>query len=542
MPARFVPCLTAWSVFFLLGLMAAPLAAQEKEKQGQSVEMQLSQREICFHILNRLAFGPTPGQVEELLKKGWMKWVVEQMDPEKIDNSEIEEALKPYPSLSMSLGEVLTTYRPRYENQPPTRAERRERNQLRAKVMRELRESVVVRAVLSKRQFQEVMVNFWRNHLNVDNNKDQVRYLANHYEMHAIRPHVFGKFEDLLMASAKHPAMLVYLDNALSQKPLTEKEKKTLEKYKKKKKKKSARIKKLERQRGLNENYARELLELHTLGVDNGYTQRDVIECARALTGWSVSYGKNEDFGFTYRNQQHDDKPKVVMGWRFNGKGGIQEGETIIQRLAHHKQTAKFISFKLCRYLVNDRPSEKLVDQVAQVFYKSKGDLKQVYMAIIMSPEFFSRENFRCKFKTPFEFVASAMRATKARLTTVRPTLHALKSMGQPVYECDDPTGYYDQAEAWLDPGVLVHRWNFALQVASGSFRGVSLPRDYYLPIIRLNPKEMKKKIIHTCLPGGLDNRTDKILNEMVSKSMDRRETATKLLGIVLGSPTFQQQ
>ncbi len=532
------------SVLLLAFLMAAPLAAQEKKDTGgRSVEMVLSEREKCFHVLSRLAFGPSPDQVNQLLKVGWMNWVLEQMEPEKIDNSELDEVLKKYPSLKMSQGEVFSTYRPRYKNSPPTQKERRMRNRLRAKAMMELRESVVIRAVFSKRQFQEVMVGFWRNHFNVDNNKTQVRYLANHYEQNAIRPHVFGKFEEMLMATAKHPAMLVYLDNALSQKPLTEKEKKALEKAKRKpKKRKSLKIRKLERQRGLNENYARELLELHTLGVDNGYTQRDVVECARALTGWSVSYGQNQDFGFMFRPRAHDTRPKRVLGWTFNGKGGITEGETIIRRLARHRRTAHFISFKLCRYLVNDRPSEKLVDRVAKAFLKSKGDLKQVYMAIIMSPEFYARENFRCKFKTPFEFVASALRATQAKITRVRPLLQGLRSMGQPVYECDDPTGYYDQAEAWLDPGVLVHRWNFALKLASGRFPGSRLPRNYYAPILRLKPQEMKKQLIFTCLPDGLDTRSNRILDEMVANSMDRRKLASKLLGILLGSPTFQQQ
>ncbi|MDP7034521.1 MAG: DUF1800 domain-containing protein [Planctomycetota bacterium] len=539
-----VPAILTVLAFSLIG--RGVLQAQEDETLALPKE--LSQREVTFHVLNRLAFGPQPGQVDEVLRKGWQLWIMEQLEPDQIDDGKLEaEIRKRFPSMRMSMGEVLQEYRPRYKNRPPSRQEQRLRNQMRGKVRNELRYAVLLRAVKSRRQFQEVMVEFWRNHFNVDQSKDQVSYLANHYEEHVLRKHVFGRFGDMLMASAKHPAMLIYLDNSLSQRPPTKQEQKAMDQAKKKGKS-SPYLKKLSRQRGLNENYARELFELHTFGVaqenrSGGYTQKDIVELARALTGWTVTYGQNADYGFQFSKKVHDDRPKKIMGRRFSGRDGIREGEVLIQGLANHRNTALFISKKLCKYLVNDRPSEELVQNVAKVFLKSKGDLKKVYSAILFSPDFLKRENFRAKFKTPFEFAVSAMRATGADLVDPKDTDKMLGSMGQKIYQCDDPTGYYDVAEAWLDPGVLVHRWTFALTVAGGRARGVVMPRDYYLPILGLQPKAMKARLIDTILPGGVDLRTDRVLEQAIQvDAKNRRALASKILGMLLGSPTFQQQ
>ncbi len=532
----------------LLALLASPATAQEPKSDG-SVSIELEQRELTSHILNRLAFGPRPGQVDEVLAQGWMNWVLEQLEPEKLDDSELDKRLAEHsPSMSMSLGEIMDKYRPAYTNIPPTRAEMMEANRLRAQCQRELTEFVLLRAVYSKRQFLEVMCEFWRNHFNIDHNKDQCQYTANHYEREVIRKHAFGKFGDMLMASAKHPAMLVYLDNARSQRPLSDEEKAKLEKYADKIKRKGEdkfsenRIQDLTRQRGLNENYARELLELHTLGVDNGYTQKDVTECARALTGWSVTFGRNKDHEFVFHPLVHDADPKTVLGWKFTGADGIAEGETIINRLAAHKGTAQFISFKLCRYLVNDRPPAALVERVAKVFLENEGDLKKVYTAIIFSPEFRSRLNYRCKFKTPFEFTASALRATGAVVRNPGGTERNLELMGQPIYKKDDPTGYYDQAEAWLDPGVLVFRWNFALELAAARQGGVSMPQKFYAPMLKLPRDEMAKALVKQIVPDGLDPKTQAILDDLCSSTPEPLAMATKLVGALLGSPAFQQQ
>ncbi len=536
----------ALSVAALSALVLAPtVLAQGDETASQSAE--LSQREIAFHVLNRLAFGPRPGEVDDVLRRGWMAWVMEQLEPSALDDRELEARLAGHRSLAMSSGQLLRTYRSIYAGEP-TVAEQREQNRLREEVRREIREAVLLRAVFSKRQFQEVMVEFWRNHFNIDQDKDQCQYICAAYERETIREHVFGRFEDMLMAVARHPAMLIYLDNYLSQKPLSDREKEMLERNKGKDVSGNAYLASLARQRGLNENFARELMELHTLGVihenqPGGYTQKDVIEVARALTGWSISY-EGDDLRFSFRDDVHDANAKTVQVIRYaiGARGGVEEGENVVTKLARHPGTAKFLAFKLCRYLVNDSPPPGLVDDIAKVYLENDGDLKAVYTAILFHPQFFRRENFRVKFKTPFEFTASALRATGAEVNEVDGCLRILGQMGQPVFHCVDPTGYYDQAEAWLDPGVLVYRWQFALDLAANRVGGVRMPADYFRSILDKDPKVIQQRLMETILPGGVDPDTQRILDQAMASGGDKHQLAVRLLGMLLGSPTFQQQ
>lgn len=514
----------------------------------------LGQREIAFHCLNRLAFGPRPGEVDDILSRGWMAWAMEQLEPGKLDDSALTERLrKECPSIFMTPSEVIENYRPKdfrdRKNLTPEEQLKlqQEFNRLRAQAQEELRSAVVLRAALSRRQLNEVLVNFWRNHFSIDQSKDQCQLLAANYEEEVIRKHAFGKFEDMLMACAKHPAMLVYLDNVLSQRPMTEREREMVERGAANRKK-SEFIQRLERQRGLNENFAREIMELHTVGVQNenvpgGYTQQDVITVARALTGWTVSFGEDK-CEFTFRKEWHDDDPKKigVLNLSLAGGGGIEEGEEIIRRLARHPLTAKFICWKLCRHLVNDQPPAALVDKAAAEFLKTGGDLRAVYQAILFSDEFYRRENFRVKFKTPFEFTISALRATGSNIDRTGETLRMLDQMGQSTCRCKDPTGYYDMAEAWLDPGVLVYRWQFALRLASGKMNGITMPADYYKPILAKDPAAMKEALEATILPGGVDAATEARCAEILKAGLKPRETAEDLLGALLGSPTFQEQ
>ncbi len=543
-----------WVAVLALAFIVSSPTGGDDQPSAKTPAEPLSQREIAFHVLNRLAFGPRPGGVDDLLRRGWMAWAIEQLDPEKLDDAELEQRVRGLcPSLHMSCTEVVDAYRP---ERPKDRAEltpgeqlafQQEANRLRAKAMREIQDAVLLRAALSRRQLFEVMANFWRNHFSIDQRKDQCELLAGNYEEQVVRKHVFGKFEDMLLAAAKHPAMLVYLDNVLSQRPLNEREKGILERSKGKKKK-SEYIQKLERQRGLNENFARELMELHTIGVINenvpgGYSQRDVIEIARSLTGWSVSFGE-AGVEFLFRAAVHDDEPKAigVLNLKLPAGGGVEEGEEILRRLARHPLTARFLAWKLCRYLVNDRPSDALVQKIADEYLKTGGDLRAVTRAVLFSDEFYARENFRTKFRTPFEFTVSALRATGSSIDDTTDTLQMLQAMGQPIYQCTDPTGYYDQAEAWLDPGVLVYRWQFALRLAAGQMRGITLPRDYYLPILQSTPQEMQETLIHTILPGGIDAATESRCGTLLAAGGKPRETAVSLLGALLGSPTFQEQ
>ena len=523
------------------------LLGQTAVERRTDDDAMLTDRQIAHHVLSRLAFGPRPGQVDDLIEVGWKNWVKKQLDPQSLDDEQIGAAQHDrWPSLAMSMTDIFTTYSPPYPvGREPTPQEEELRSNLKYKLKGELVESVLHRAIHSNRQFQEVIVEFWRNHFNIF--QDKVVFLANHYEVNVLRRHAFGKFGDMLMASARHPAMLIYLDNVVSQKPLTPVEQRLVARYEGRKRQ-PASVMARARHRGLNENYARELMELHTLGVDNYYTQFDVIEVARVLTGWSAGWsqgaeGKGE-YGFMFRPHVHDERKKIVLGSRVPGHGA-EEGERLIRSLAKHRGTAKFISWKLCRFLVSDEPSERLVKRVTQVFRRSGGDLPKVYEAIIFSKDFLSRDNYRSKFKSPFELVVSAMRMVDAKIENSNAILHVLRLMGQPIYGCVDPPGYGDQAEAWLDPGVMIYRWDFALNLAGGRIGGVSTPQSFIDSISELSLDEgtktldeRTKTVVKLIVPDAIDAPTLSLLNEAI-----KRQVATRpMMGVALGSPMFQQQ
>jgi len=509
----------------------------------------LNDREMSFHVLNRLAFGPTPGLVDRVIDMGCAQWIHEQLRPGHIDDSDVERAIREkFPSLHMSMENIFATYRPEYPR-PHTTEQTAHLNTLRGKIHRELSRSVVYRAVHSRRQFNEVIVEFWRNHFNVDQNKGNVGFLANHYEVNVIRRHAFGYFRDMVMASAQHPAMLIYLDNSVSRVPLSPNEQRIVDRYVGKKNVPRL-VKALRRRPGLNENYARELMELHTLGVAGPYTQADVTNLARLLTGWTARWSTPDSrfpnaprtYGFVFDPDWHDTLEKRILGVRIPRNRGLPMGESVVRRLAAHPSAEWFISAKLCRYLVSDNPSRELVTRVTREFHRTKGFLPKVYEFIIEDPEFASRDNFRGKFKTPFEFVVSAVRSSGARVTNAKPVLRELYSMGQPIYRCLDPTGYYDQAEAWLDPGVLVHRWAFALRLSAGAIPGVELPDEPYESLARFEAAHIKDSLVHAIVPGGVDRQTTTAIDQaMEGRAIDRRFTHM-VLGLILGSPTFQQQ
>ena len=504
----------------------------------------LTDREIAFHLLNRMAFGPGPGDVDRVIKMGHKAWIQEQLKPSSIDDSELDSRLdESFPSRKMTMEEIFSEYRPEYKANEDT-ATVEKRNRLRGQIREELADAVVVRAVLSKRQFHEVIVEFWRNHFNVDTNKDDVVYLANHWEENVIRRLAWGKFENLLLATAHHPAMLIYLDNAVSQKPIIEQPAQQRRGAFNRREKPQPVRRPDARQRGLNENYARELMELHTLGVDNYYSQRDVYELARVLTGWSVGWYESagkKTYGFKFNQDWHDTYDKVIFGQRLPGNGGLPLGINVVRSLANHKGTSEFLSYKLCRYLLNDYPPKDMVKRIASVWRRHDGRLSEVYEAIVTSPEFLKREHFRTKFKTPFEFAVSSIRATGAQIKQTRDVRYALHNMGQPVYTCEDPTGYYDQAEAWLDPGVLFHRWSFALSLAHERIKGIEIPREFWRQFGGKSPEEVKDWLIQQTLPGGIDERTAKAMDQAVEKNQSG-SYFSQLYGLVLGSPTFQQQ
>jgi uncharacterized protein (DUF1800 family) len=312
----------------------------------------------------------------------------------------------------------------------------------------------VLRAVYSERQLEEVLTDFWFNHFNVDARKGPDRLMIAEYERDAVRPRVFGRFRDLLEATAKSPAMLFYLDNWMSVDPNIDEGPR--------------------RRRGLNENYARELMELHTLGVDGGYTQQDVTEVARCFTGWTIDRPR-ENGPFRFAPRLHDFGRKVVLGHMIAAGGGESDGERVLDILASHPSTARFIATKLARRFISDTPPPAIVDRAAKRFRDTGGDLRDVVRTILTSREFLSPDAYGAKVKTPFEFVISALRATGADVGDATPIVRALQQLGMPLYQCQPPTGYKDTAEAWINTGALVDRMNFAVRLASGRLSGVSI-------------------------------------------------------------------
>ncbi len=319
----------------------------------------------------------------------------------------------------------------------------------------DLIEGKLLRAIYSNHQLEELLVDFWFNHFNVFLNKGGERYLTPAYERDAIRPYVFGKFYDLLLATAKSPAMLFYLDNWQSVAPQTQ------------------RLNQKNR-RGLNENYGRELLELHTLGVDGGYTQQDVIEVARCFTGWTIA-NPRKGGGFEYNDKVHDKGQKIVLGHVIPSDGGMNDGLMVLDILAHHPSTAHFISLQLARRFVADNPPPSLINRMAQTFTRTHGDLREVMRTMLASGEFWSEGAYRAKVKTPFEMIVSAVRATNADVQSAYPLANEIQKLGEPLYRKIEPTGYSSANAEWISSAGLLERMNFALALAHNRLPGVEV-------------------------------------------------------------------
>ena len=432
-----------------------------------------------------------------------------------------------------------------------TREERAARFRARSRMITELSEYVLRRAVFGERQAGEVLAEFWRNHFNVSFTKafPAHAYITG-YETDVIRAHTLGSFPAMLAASARHPAMLFYLDNHLSRRPpskaeLNEIEHKARQASGSRSQGEDAAA--IAAQRGLNENYARELLELHTLGVDNGYDQGDVVAAAEALTGWTILGGRLGSHEFHFDAKMHWSEHRRFLGFslRKDKDDGPGQGERILEILSEHKGTAGFLSTKLARYLVSDEPPAELVSKVSKAYLKKDGDIPAMVRAVVDHELFWDRSNYRTKFKTPFEFVVSALRITGAEVTDTDGLTRALVGMGQPIYHCDDPTGYYDTAEAWLDPGVMAPRWKLALELASNEVRGVRIPDAFFYELpSELGPLKWMRELVAQVLPGGASSRTLAMLYEVVRENPapDYERLGKRILGLLLGSPEFQEQ
>jgi uncharacterized protein (DUF1800 family) len=428
-----------------------------------------------------------------------------------------------------------------------------------ARIVAELGMAKVTRAIYSNRQLQQVMDDFWFNHFNVFAGKGEDRYYLTSYERDVIEPHTLGRFKDLLTATAKSPAMLFYLDNFLSADPRSAERQAMLRAMR------QARYGPFGRpwpprppvnpqakknERGLNENYGRELMELHTLGVDGGYTQKDVTEVARSFTGWTIDKPRvYADFKFDER--LHDPDPKIVLGKKIHA-GGMKDGEQVLDLLTHHPSTAKFISTELARRFVSDNPPPALVNRMAETFQASDGDIRAVMKTMIWSPEFWSREAYRAKIKTPFELVVSAARALGTDVDTPLPLVQWVGRIGEPLYQCQPPTGYSDKAETWVNTGALLNRLNFSLALAGNRMRGARSDVASLLGVdSSADPKAALDRAVQVFLGGQAAPATVETLEKQLDNPQvfraklddPRREADLGVIaGLVLGAPEFQRR
>jgi uncharacterized protein (DUF1800 family) len=427
-------------------------------------------------------------------------------------------------------------------------------------VVEELSQAKLLRAIYSQRQLEEVMTDFWFNHFNVFIGKGPERLLVTNYEQQVIRPHALGKFEDLLMATAKSPAMLFYLDNWLSVGPNSMRAQGIPDRpivrygpygrpriYRGPNRNPNNR----RRNTGLNENYGRELLELHTLSVNGGYSQRDVTEVAKVFTGWTIEK-PGEGMSFRFDPRMHEPGPKFVLGHRIKPKGE-DEGKEVLHMLATSPQTARFISLKLAQRFVSDDPPAALVDRMAKTFESKKGDIREVLSTLFRSPEFWADTTYRAKVKTPLEFVASAVRATGADVQDAIPLVMKLNSMGMPPYRSQPPTGYSMKADTWVNSSALLDRMNFALALTSGKVRGISIDSAQLAGTAPApsDPNAILTLMEAKLLAADVSKQThDSIVAQLTSpKNLDQNnrvqlqtQEADTIAGLLLGSPEFQRR
>jgi uncharacterized protein (DUF1800 family) len=426
-------------------------------------------------------------------------------------------------------------------------------NNPQAVVSEELMQAKLLRAIYSDRQLEEVMTDFWFNHFNVFAGKGPERLFLTNYEQDVIRPRALGKFEDLLVATAKSPAMLFYLDNWLSVGPdsmralgIPNRPVRAYGPYARPRRFPPPNPNaKRKANNGLNENYGRELLELHTLSVTGGYSQRDVTEVAKVFTGWTIEK-PNEGGGFKYDPRMHEPGPKFILGHRIKPKGdGEGEGREVLHMLATSPQTAHFISLKLAQRFVSDDPPPALVDRMAKTFAKKKGDIREVLSTLFHSPEFWSDGAYHAKVKTPLEFVASALRATGADVDDAMPLARQIANMGMPLYGAQPPTGYSMKADTWVSSSALLNRMNFALALTAGKVRGVKVdtaqiagsPPPLLDAALALSTMEGK------LLAADVSKQThDSIMAQITPAKPNRPPDANVIAGLLLGSPEFQKR
>ena len=640
---------------FVMGMLFVAAAFERPNKMPYE-QADFTEHEAAAHLLDRFAYGARPGDIERVVQMGLEYWFEKQLE-NQLDDWDLEIRLSKYRALDMPAEEIAKTYlKPNlvarmairdgvvsHDDTTLSREEQREilRDYAEEQGYRRLRELIsemktqkLLRAVYSENQLSEVLTDFWFNHFNVSITDNQARPAVYTYERDAIRPNVLGHFRQMLGATAKHPAMLFYLDNAQSTSPdsvpttmafnmerlrnepgmrgvvnrfLINRGKKRIRSEQRQTQEQIPEQFRLHR--GVNENYARELLELHTLGVDGGYTQKDVEEVARAFTGWGVfplgpnaermerrmrqpgieQVGFVRDGSFLFRAAAHDATEKRILGKIFPAGGSIAEGERVLDMLAQHPSTAWHLSHKLATRFVSDAPPQSLIAHLAETYLSTNGDLKAMMRGIAYSSEFWSREARLEKIKSPFELVASSLRAVNAEVKRPRQLLRWLESMGQPLYAYQAPNGYPDEAEAWVNTGALLYRMNFGLHFALGQIYGVQFDllelnygrepesaeealviyssllmpeRDFESSLRSLTPMVNDPNFTQKTADGSIEEdeleiNDDTIINDSFffrKKSNKRKKSfhrepnkdslamLAQVVGVILGSPEFQRR
>ena len=537
--------------WLLLALaVPAPLMAQAP----------LTPRDSALHVLSRLAYGPTPGLLERVQREGVLRWIDRQLTVNRTDDPGLQETLDRFELLRTRPEELLGAFvRVRQERRlaqrqagadsmqaqrqrTPASEEARELRRLGG----ELQQLVVVRAAESDHQLAEVMADFWFNHFNIFVGKNLDRVYLPHYVEETIRPRVLGSFEELLTATARSPAMMVYLDNAQSIAPGASPPPPPRLGIGLRGRLRGRMVSdpQLQAQRprptGLNENYARELMELHTLGVDGGYTQKDVTEVARILTGWSVAPPPRGG-GFAFNDWAHDRGVKTVMETEFPAGKGEDEGLRLLELLASHPSTMHYVSGKLCARFVNDVPPDGCVDDAVRAWKKSNGEIREVLRAIFHSPDFWAAANLRSKVKTPLEFVVSAVRAVGGTPDSTPRLALAVARLGQPLYQHVAPNGYGEQQEDWVNSGALLNRMNLAVALAANRLPGVVVNLDGVVP---LSPDQaaLVASVDRVILGGRMSAATRKVILEQLAGIEDPAQARALAVGLAIGGPEFQRQ
>jgi uncharacterized protein (DUF1800 family) len=588
----------------LCAALIATTAGGQATPKPRPAAARLDHRELpadqqVIQALNRLTFGPRPGDAQKVRAMGVDKWIDLQLNPSRIDDTPFEQFASRYDMLNQDQNQLLQQYADAQRQRRLVRRDKADSAQIsrddsmairqiglaRRQFMGQLQSERVARAVASNRQLEEVMTDFWLNHFNVYAAKGppEAYYLVQ-YERDVIRPNALGKFRDLLESVAKSPAMLFYLDNARSMADSTHPRLASIlgimmdgAGQAARRSRDSAQAQQIQqrlqqlRNGGLNENYGRELLELHTVGVDGGYTQQDVINVARAFTGWTIKPPVTGG-GFVFRPEMHDAGEKIVLGHRLPAGRGIADGEDVLDIISRSPATARFIATKLARRFVADEPPQSLIDDGAAAFLKTDGDIREVVRTIVTSNEFYSQQAFRSKVKSPFEVVVSAMRALNAQPDSTPRTAQAIAYLGEPLFGHQAPNGYPETGDAWMNTGAILNRINFGMAVAANRIPGANLASLPGIDSLRSAPRGTQvDAVVSLLLAGAVSPDTRAVLmkgenplaatatapegqNPQMATTLRANAQArglgsvpqlsgvAQIIGLALGSPEFQRR